>query len=110
MGVTGIILATIITIFVFNFIIRTNILFRYYFKISKMKFYRLHLFYFIVTCISGMITYILCLFIPIDGILGLGLKGIVCVIVPNVIYFVLYHETNEFKVAVTFVKKIFNKT
>ena len=75
-----------------------------------MKFYRLHLFYFIVTCISGMITYILCLFIPIDGILGLGLKGIVCVIVPNVIYFVLYHETNEFKVAVTFVKKIFNKT
>ena len=38
-GVTGVLSATIFTIVIFNFIARTNVLFRYFFKRSKSDFY-----------------------------------------------------------------------
>ena len=49
-GITGIILATIITIVVFNFIWRTNVLFQTYFNgMSLKEFYKNHVFIIIMS-------------------------------------------------------------
>lgn len=108
-GVTGIILATIITIFVCNFITRTNVLFKVYFKKSPMGFYRKHLIWFGVFVLNCAITYGLCAFITVDGLLGLFLKAAVCVIVPNIVFFALYCKTSMFKESAAFVRRVIKR-
>ena len=50
-GVTGIIIATIVTIIIFNLIGRTYVLYRYYFKKGMVRFYKDHLLYISVTVV-----------------------------------------------------------
>ncbi len=108
-GVTGIILATIITIFICNFITRTNVLFKCYFKKSPMEFYRKHLMWFIAFAVNCAITYGVCSFVSVDGILGLVIKGLICVIVPNVIFLAIYFRTGMFKESAAFVRRVIKK-
>ena len=96
-GITGILIATIITVVVFNFCGGTRILFKFYFKSGEKSFYLSHIKYFIVTSLSGIITFGICNEIPFDGYLGLLLKALICLIVPNIIYFLIYFKTQMFK-------------
>lgn len=105
MGVTGIILATIITIFVFNFVARTNVLFREYFHCAPSRFYILHFYYATVTALASVVTYFICAHIKTIGILGLVIKILICCIIPNFIFFLFYVKTEQFCVAFKFIKR-----
>lgn len=105
-GVTGVIIATIITIFVFNFVTRTNVLFKFYFKSSALKFYLAHSTYALVTAVICFITYILCGLVPFNGVIGLMIKAFICALVPNLLYFLIYNRTKRFKEAYVFCLKI----
>lgn len=109
LGVTGVILATIITIFVFNFIARTNILFKKYFKFSPKGFYFTHTLYFVVVMIAMVTTYALCSLVTIGGILGLMIRFMICAAVPNVVFLGISFKTAEFKTAFSYVKKLVTK-
>ncbi len=108
-GVTGIIVATIITVFVCNFITRTNVLFKSYFKRPPTEFYQKHLIWFAAVAVNCVITYSLCVFIRVDGLAGLVLRGIICVIVPNIVFFIFYCKTNMFKESLAFVRRVIVK-
>lgn len=108
-GVTGIILATIITIFVCNFITRTNVLFKEYFKTSPKEFYLKHLIWFVAFAVNCAITYMVCGWISVSGIPGLILKGLVCAVLPNVIFFACYFKTDMFKESAAFVKRVIQR-
>ena len=99
LGITGIILATIITIFVFNFITRTNVVFKHYFNISPKEFYLKHLLYFLITICVGFVTYHLCDFIRIEGFLNIIIRSLLCVVLPNVLFLAFLFKTKEFKEA-----------
>lgn len=105
-GITGIIIATILTIFFLNFITRTNILFKYYFKRSPIFFYLQHAFYFTTTVVTAIITYYICNFVSIKGITGLFIRLIICVIIPNMILFICYFKYKQFKEAYVFIKRL----
>ena len=106
LGITGIILATILTIFIFNFITRTQVVFKNYFRISPKRFYCQHSIYFILTAIIAFCTYLICNFINIVGVLGLILKTIVVMIFPNIFYLLLYRNDKTFKSSKQFLKNI----
>ncbi len=108
-GVTGIIVATIITIIVFNFITRNNVLFKSYFKISQKQFYMHHLLYFLITIVNCIICWWVCFFIPINGIAGIAIKLVVCLFLPNIIYFIIYFKYPLFKDAVVFTRRVFKR-
>lgn len=108
-GITGILLATIITIFLLNFLSRTNVLFKHYFKRSPMKFYLHHLFYAVITALIALATYYVCSLIPISGILGLASRFTVCLILPNVLYLICYYKNSQFNKAVLFVKRMVHR-
>lgn len=108
-GVTGIILATIITIFVCNFITRTNVLFKEYFKTSPKQFYLKHFIWFIAFAVNCAITYMVCGWISVSGIPGLILKGLVCAVLPNIIFFACYFKTDMFKESAAFVKRVIKR-
>lgn len=109
LGTTGILLATIVTIFLFNFIARTNMVFKLYFKRKPFQFYFDHFKYGVVVTITAWITYNVCDLINISGILELLLRCVICCFLPNILFILFYLKNNQFKDAYEFVLKIINK-
>ena len=64
------------------------------------------LFYVLVTAFSCVVTYFVCSFINIGLIVTILLRGIVCVIIPNAIYYVAYRKTDEFRKLLAMVDSI----
>lgn len=96
-GVSGILWATIITIFLFNFLSRTNVLFRHYFKRSPKGIYREHLTYFSAIVVIGALTYFLCYILPFSEIPGLVLRAAICVIFPVAVWSAISWKTEKFQ-------------
>lgn len=102
-GVTGIILATILTILLFTYWYGSGLVFKYYFKNGRYKFFLLtNIGYLAVTAFSCAISYFICnLFVKNErgskGLLELLLCAIISVIVPNVLNLMIYRWTPTFK-------------
>lgn len=97
-GIYGIIIATLISLFFINFIGGSQIVFRYYFKNGKFSEYMiLHGKYALITFIIAWITLKCCSFVRIDGFIGLCIKAVICIVLPNVIYFLIYCSRKEYK-------------
>lgn len=95
MGIFGILLATIITLFIFNFIPRIVIVFKNYFKINIKEYLFLNLIYFLICIWISTITYLCVNFISIDGLFGFIIKGFTTIIVSLLLYFLLYEYDNN---------------
>lgn len=96
-GVTGVLLATIVTIIAFNFVARTNILFKKYFRCSPWQFYREHIVYLMSWIICALLAMFACDFIKINNIFTFCLKGIICVFISTVVIILLTSRSEEFK-------------
>ena len=99
-GVTGILVATIITIFFFNFLWRTVLLFRIYFDNQGLRQFLLHnLEWFLAVLAAAGITYGICALLPLTPLGQLIGNGVVCLLVPNVVLYVLLRKTETFQPA-----------
>lgn len=105
-GITGILVATIITIVVFNFWGGSKVLFKYYFSFQPTVFLKKHILYFCITVLNCVCTFLLCNLIKDDSIRGLLIKVLVCLIVPNLIYYICYSKTKLFKESIKMVKRL----
>lgn len=107
-GITGVILATILTIFFINFLWRTIVLFRNYFREMSLKSFLMgHLGWASAIIFAAVITYIVCTRVQFGLISQVLFNGILCVVLPNVILLALFFKTKQFKEAKSFGKKIF---
>ena len=85
-GITGVLLATIITIFVFNYLQRNTILFKCYFKNSSYIKYLLEQFYYaIFAIVAVVISYSLCERTKMNDIWGLIIRGGIALVVSGII-------------------------
>jgi O-antigen/teichoic acid export membrane protein len=99
-GVYGIVIGTIVSAFIFSFFWGTEIVFQYYFTEEKStEYYLLNLLYFMITGINCGVTYLACSIIRDENIFGFMIKLIICVFVPNVIYYILYRKTVLYKIS-----------
>lgn len=98
-GPYGILAATIIDIALISIPWTTYYLFRDYFGIKQYwKYMALYMIYFIIMAITGSITWFICsIIVAPSGIIRLLINGMVCVIVPNLIFIVFYHRNHYFK-------------
>lgn len=104
LGLYGIILGTLVSLVIINFGYGSQILFKHYFVEERVSEYFItHLKYIVVTAIVFIVTYIICSFIKINGIVELVIKGMICLILPNILYFIIYHKTQKFKDSKQFV-------
>ncbi|MBO5911511.1 MAG: polysaccharide biosynthesis C-terminal domain-containing protein, partial [Elusimicrobiaceae bacterium] len=107
-GINGILWATIITIFCFNFLCQTDILFHNYFKgCSLFHFLKEQAYYGFITivCITG--TYWLCVyFFEQATLLSLLGRFAICALVPPIIFVSLVWPTKRFKQAQNFIQQI----
>lgn len=97
-GVYGILLATIITIFVCSFLWGSRIVFKYYFQLSRLKeYYGYHMKYALVTFSLCILTYGICSLISCSNTFGiLFLRMVVCAVLPNIGYTLIYRNTDMF--------------
>lgn len=110
-GIVGIILATEISLFSMNFLYGSQIIFKHYFKNKKLlEYYKYNFIYCIVTIIGMVFTYKICLLFDLGDILTIIVRGIICIIVPNIIYYIFYFKLKSFKESKQFIKNnILNK-
>lgn len=102
-GINGVLIATIITIVLFNFFWRSKILFSNYFKQeSFVRFLVEHVEYIVSTIVMCILSYFACNRITGVGLSAFLLRIVVCVTVPNVIILLLYGWTKRFRWAEKF--------
>ncbi|MGO5306772.1 lipopolysaccharide biosynthesis protein [Agathobacter sp. LCP21S3_B2] len=103
-GVHGIILATWISIFFINFMWGSSIIFRYYFiKFDKIIYYKKQLYYFFVVIVVSCLTYFCTSFIEGNKYIVLIVNAIICLILPNFLFFIFYNQLTEYKESKQFV-------
>lgn len=109
-GVVGIIISTLITLTTINVVYGTKILFDHYFnEMSLIKHLLKHIKYFAISVISGVACYAICTYLPGNMYVNLILRALICIVVPNLIFIVLYSKDSNFSYVKTFVKKIVTK-
>ena len=109
-GVAGVLLATVITIFVFNFFWKAYILYdRYFVSYRFFGHIRINMFYMVVTIMAGAVSLTLCAMVDLKPIYALFFRGVVCVFVPNLIFFLAYGRLSVYKDAERFIKTLFGR-
>lgn len=106
-GVYGIIAATNVTILFINFIWGSLVLYKYYFvQMSVKKYFLSHACYAGVTITNAVLTYFITRIIPFEGLTGLILKGMVCVVIPNAFYFLVYRNYHLFPQMIQLIRRV----
>lgn len=104
-GLIGVFLGTLASYIVAPLWMDSFVLFKYYFKKSSKIYWLKYVVFAVVTFIAGLITYMLCALLP-EGILWFIIKGIICLVVPNLIYLLVYFKAKEFKECLEWVKSL----
>lgn len=97
-GVTGIVIATLISLFVCNFLWGSKIIFEHYFTNKSVKeYFGYHFLYAFITFIVCILTYSVCQLVPFHGIYEVLLKAVICLILPNILYILIYSFKPKFR-------------
>jgi len=98
MGIHGIIIATLISLFFINFILGSQIVFKYYFKNGKVnEYFKYHGIYFLITLAIGFITTFICNAFSYETSWGILMRLVISITVPNLLYFFAYRKTKIYK-------------
>lgn len=110
LGVSGIILATIVTMFFFNFLWQTKILFDNYFKEYSIKSYIWNYFkYIAITVGIGALCFSICQFIRTGLIANLIMRGVLCIVIPVPLFFIIYRKNSLFIESKSFVLRMIRR-
>lgn len=108
-GVIGIVSATLISLFLVNFIWGSGIIFKYYFKtISVKEYYLVHIFYMFTTIVICGICYWVCSLIKLSIVPLMVVRLLIIMVLSNLLYFLVYRNTSQYKVAIPWILGIIN--
>lgn len=94
-GVSGVVISTIISYLFIELPWETHVLFKLFFKQSELEYYKKLIINTIKIIISGVITYWICTFMP-NGIIGIILRLVICLIIPNIILIIMFYKNEEY--------------
>lgn len=108
-GLWGILLGTIITYTTVSFWVEIKVLFKYGFHAKQRSIYFKLLKFLLVFAVSLGVTYLPMRFLPDNQIWSLFVRLAICVVVPNVVFFLLTFRMEERKDAFGIIKVIFGR-
>lgn len=109
-GVYGIIIATIITLFIFGWMGSAFILFKHYFKCGNRKYFALHFIYLAVTTIVCVVTIWVCNYITGNEVVVLVMRSVVCCTVAPALYYLIYFKTMMYQKSMSWLRARIRKT
>ena len=107
-GVFGVLLATVITIFVFGFFSSAVVVFKHYFEKGFWKYIGNCMFFLVVTIIVGILSFTLCNIwggVVDNIILTLVLRGAICITIVPFVYYLFVSWRTDFKESLHMIKK-----
>ena len=108
-GISGIMIGTICYL-LYKTIVRGFILFKKTYKLNAISYYLRVLFYSITVCAVFLITYCFCNYLlSLDGIIGFIYQIGICIVFPNIVFFLLFFRTKEFKYFKVVIKELLRK-
>ena len=106
-GIKGILISTVLALILVDFLYSSRIVFDYYFKNKKIgKYYLTCVFYFTVTFIAAVLSYLTCVILPLDGWLAIIVRLVVCLAITNGVYYIFYSRLPIFKEVLKYVNRI----
>ena len=101
-GITGIIIATNITIFFCNYLMCNSVLFKTYFKGESIKvFYKQQFYYLAVAIAVTGVAHLFC-----SRFESIIIRALICIFVSNCLFAVLFYPCSRWKSSIDLVKKI----
>ena len=117
MGVTGVILATVISVFITNGILCPRLLFKDYFKNDKLyEYWQDHARYAMTMFLTAGLSWVLCeQILPlrlvteramINSLLCLGGRFLICSVLAPIVFWLIWHRSVQYLNALSYMKKI----
>ena len=109
-GLAGIFLGTTISTLAIPMWTQPKLVFNKIFNLSIKEYYKRYCLYAGITIVIGGITTVACSMVQVNNLfLSLIIKGIICVIIPNCAYLVLFLKTEEMKYLYSLIKPMISK-
>ena len=108
-GIYGITISTIAAMLIISLPWETAVLYKKYFHRSPGGYYKVMLKWFIITVAAGAITFLLGSLIPLNGIKLFFVRLVICLLIPNILFYVCNRKKEEFLYSVNLAKRIISK-
>lgn len=108
-GVYAILLSTIISYLVINIPWLIYNVFHVLFKRNPKEYLITVLRYTVISVVVCFITSCVCRVITVEGIIGFLGKGVICLLIPNISFVLIYGKTNVFKDCICIIKRIIKR-
>ncbi|MGE7663625.1 lipopolysaccharide biosynthesis protein [Peribacillus sp. NPDC097197] len=109
-GLAGIFMGTTISTILTIFWTQPIIVYKHLFKKPVISYFLIYNYYAIITVVTCGITVVICnILIEGNGILLLIYKGIICLLIPNIIYLILFYRNTEFQYTYNLLKSTLNR-
>lgn len=96
LGVFGILMGTVISSVTTNLWIEPLVLYRDGLHAPVRRYFATYGVFIAVTALAGGMTYWLCNLVGLSGVVGLLIKMLICIVVPNLIYLICFFRKKEF--------------
>lgn len=108
-GLYGVILSTVAASLLVGLPWASRVLFKNYYEKSTKIYYLLLLKYTVITLMSGSVTYAVCSLLPRYGWKSMIEKLLICITLPNIFYYFIYRNNEQFKAIKVMVKGYISK-
>lgn len=106
-GIYGVILSTVLSMLLVGMPWLFHNLFTTMFEKKQLLEYLRKLFYYVaVSLMACVITYLVCSRVDSGNWMTIIIRGIICCVIPNFIFMMIYHRTTEFKECIKLVDKM----
>ena len=96
-GLVGIFIGTTISTVAIQLWNQPRIVYKHVFNIPVIEYLKKYIFYIILTILAGILTTNVCNLVSIGSPwVSLIIKGIICVLIPNIVYIFVFYKTEEF--------------
>ena len=110
MGLAGIFLGTTISTICLPFWIQAKLVYRNVFNKSVIEYFKKYFFYIILTLIAGGVTTLATSCIKqFTGFEELVIKGLICCVIPNFLFILVFYKTEEFRYLIDVIKNLLNE-
>lgn len=109
-GLIGIFLGTTVSSLTTVFWNVPRLTYKNIFHKPLIEYFKLYAYYFILTVCVGYVTTYICNNLMVAGtFMSLIIRGIICIIIPNIIYIPLFYRTDEFQYIINSLMSVIKK-
>lgn len=109
MGIAGVFIGTLVSALAVPFWTTPYLVYKKVFKKPVRHYFIQYTFFTLIGLGTYLLTNFICSFIPAENLINLVLRALICLTIPNLVYFGIFYKTDEFKYLIGIVRNIMEK-